>query len=259
MLAVISGSGLYEMEGLEPVERFSVETPYGKPSGDLVKCTFEGQLVVFLPRHGQIHSLPPHRVNYRANIWALKHAGVERIISIGAVGAIRSEILPGSIVIGDQMLDFTRSRISTFFDGDDVVHVDFTYPYCRDMREILIQSSAGSGLSIVEKATYAAAEGPRLETAAEISFFRMVGGDIVGMTAMPEAVLAREAELCYAGIYIVTNYAAGITGEKLTVDEVLGTMKTSKDKIQALLTASLPNFRGDRACPCKDALKHARM
>lgn len=259
MLAIISGSGFSEMEGLETVERFSIDTPFGKPSGELVKCRVGGHAVLFLPRHGQHHSIPPHRVNYRANIWALKQFGAERIISISAVGGIQNEMVPGSIAIGNQVLDFTKNRVNTFFEENDVVHVDFTDPYCADMRDIFISSSTEHGVKIIGKVTYVAVEGPRLETSAEISFYRSLGADVIGMTAMPEAVLAREAELCYSGIYVVTNYAAGMAIGKLTVDEVLETMRKASADVHALLTVSLPSFQKDRACPCRDALKNARM
>jgi 5'-methylthioadenosine phosphorylase len=259
MLGIIAGSGLYEIEGLSFEESVNADTVYGKPSGSILRYKYEGRDVFFLPRHGKNHNLPPHRVNYRANIRAFKDLGVQEIISLSAVGGIRADLEPGSIVIADQLLDFTKSRINTFFDGDDVVHVDFTAPYCSEMRDILLGASRKAGLKVFDGGTYAAVEGPRLETAAEIAFFKSAGADMVGMTAMPEAALAREAEMCYSGIYVVTNYAAGISKGRLTTGEVVETMRSSSASTQVLLSLSIRLFDGNRSCPCMDALKNARL
>jgi 5'-methylthioadenosine phosphorylase len=259
MLGIISGSGLYELKGLKVKESLDIDTPYGNPSGPIMKCEYEGRAVNFLPRHGRDHSIPPHKVNYRANIWALKELGVQRIISVSAVGGINKDYTPGSIVIGDQIMDFTKNRVNTFFDSSDVVHVDFTYPFCEDMRKIITDISKKIEMDVTGKGTYIAVEGPRLETASEIGHYRSAGADIVGMTGMPEAVLAREAEICYAGIYVVTNYAAGIKEGKLTTDEVVETMKGSADRIKKLLADLIKPISVERTCACKDALKDARL
>jgi 5'-methylthioadenosine phosphorylase len=259
MLGIISGSGLYELKGLKVKESLDIDTPYGKPSSFIMKCEYEGRVIHFLPRHGRSHSIPPHKVNYRANIWALKELGVQRIISVSAVGGINKDYTPGRIVIGDQIMDFTKNRINTFFDSSDVVHVDFTYPFCDDMRKIMIETVGRIKMDVVKEGIYIAVEGPRLETASEIEHYRSAGADIVGMTGMPEAVLAREAEICYAGIYVVTNYAAGIKEGKLTTDEVVETMKGSMDKIKELLAHLVEPLSIERTCACKDALKDARL
>jgi len=259
MIAIITGSGVYELSGLSVIERIDATSPFGPPSDRIVKCDLEGRTVMFLPRHGSSHTIPPHRVNYRANIWALKELGVERIISVSAVGGINRDFAPGSIVLADQILDFTKSRISTFYDGDDVVHVDFTTPFCEDMRNIISGAAEAEGIELITRGTYVAVEGPRLETAAEIGFYRSAGADVVGMTAMPEAVLAREAELCYAGIYVVTNYAAGIRDGRLTTDEVVVTMRRADETIKRLLAAGIEPLDGERRCACGNALDNARL
>ncbi len=259
MIAIITGSGLYEIEGLMVKEDLMVDTPFGSPSGAVRKCTYKGHEVLFLPRHGIDHSIPPHKVNYRGNIRALKDLGVERIISVSAVGGISREIPPGSFVLADQIIDMTRSRANTFFEGDDVVHVDFTEPYCEDMRRRIIKGSDSIDIRLTGSGTYVAVEGPRLETAAEIEMYRMAGADIVGMTAMPEAVLAREAEICYSGIYIVTNYAAGIKDGRLTTGEVVENMRRSSEKIKEFIGLLVPLLDTERVCSCNSALKNARL
>jgi 5'-methylthioadenosine phosphorylase len=259
MTGIIAGSGLYEIEGLTIKESLEIDTPYGMPSGPVMICEYGGRAANFLPRHGKDHSIPPHRVNYRANIWALKSVGVRRIISVSAAGGINRDLSPGDIVIGDQIMDFTKNRINTFFDESDVVHVDFTYPFCDQMRKIIIDRAGEIHIGVVREGTYIAVEGPRLETASEIEHYRSAGADIVGMTGMPEAVLAREAEICYAGIYVVTNYAAGMKEGKLTTEEVIATMKGSAEKIRELIAHLVEPLSAKRTCACKDALKDARL
>jgi len=259
MIGVITGSGIYELDGMRVIERMCVETPYGEPSGDLVRCELGGVPVFFLARHGPAHTIPPHRVNYRANVWALKQVGVQRIVSVSAVGGIRGDLSPGCIVTGGGILDFTKSRGNTFFDGPAVAHVDFSSPYCEDMRGSIAEVARKRGECVLDGLTYVAVEGPRLETAAEIAFFRSAGADVVGMTAMPEAALAREAELCYLGIYVVTNFAAGISESKLTAQEVLQVMQRSSAAIASLLSEALPGMGTQRRCRCGDALRDAML
>jgi 5'-methylthioadenosine phosphorylase len=193
-------------------------------------------------------------------MWGFKSLGVEEIISIGAVGGISSEMKPGSIVVPDQIIDMTMgARPSTFYDGEKVVHVDFTVPYCTALREILFHAAGSSGLPVKKKGTYICANGPRLETAKEIQFFSVIGADVVGMTAMPEAALARELEICCAGISVVTNYAAGIADAGLTATEVVETMRNSLDAIKSLLRATVVQMPAQRSCTCKNALKGAEV
>lgn len=212
MLAIIGGSGLTQLACLEIARREVVRTPYGEPSGTLTYGRIGRQEVVFLARHGHGHTIPPHRVNYRANIWALvKAAGAEGIVSVASVGGIRKDLGPGALVVPHQIVDYTWGRPHTFFDGGEapVIHVDFTEPYDRALRERLLCAGEAAGLTLSGAAVYAATQGPRLESAAEIDRLERDGADIVGMTGMPEASLAREMETPYAAICAVANWAAG--------------------------------------------------
>ncbi len=259
-IGLIGGSGLYEIEGLEATKEVPVATPYGEPSPVYKIGTIGDKEIVFLPRHGIPHSIPPHKINYRANIWGFRHLGIERIISVSAVGGINKNLSPGDIVLVDQIIDLTLgARESTFYDKDKVVHVDFTNPYCHEMRDFIIKASQNIGLPIKSAGTYICTNGPRLETAKEIRFFSLIGADVVGMTAMPEAALARELEICISGISVVTNPAAGISEEKLTVTEVIETMKKSTERIKSLIKEAIVTIPSSRNCPCKDALKDAGL
>src|SRR5690606_29757669 len=197
-----------------------LDTPYGEVEVQIGR--YKGVEVAFMPRHGKGHSIPPHRINYRANIWGLKMLGVEVILATAAVGSINPEMKPGNFVIVDQFLDFTKGRTSTFFDdgSQGVVHVDVTEPYCPAVREVLIETGRELGLRLHDRGTYVCVEGPRFETAAEIRAFRILGGDVVGMTSVPEAVLAREAGICYAAMAMVTNMGAGMEERPLSHEEV---------------------------------------
>ena len=217
MLAIIGGSGLTQLANLDVSRREVARTPYGDPSGALTFGSIAGHQVVFLARHGYGHTIPPHLVNYRANIWALARvARAARIISIASVGGIRADLEPGRLVVPHQVIDYTHGRSNSFFEGGDsqVVHVDFTHPYDMTLRTELLQSAARCGEDIVDGAVYAATQGPRLETAAEICRLERDGADVVGMTGMPEAVLARELEVPYAAVCVVANWAAGRAGSR---------------------------------------------
>jgi 5'-methylthioadenosine phosphorylase len=211
MLAIIGGSGLTQLSNLNVLERRVMRTPYGEPSGVLSFGRICERDVLFLPRHGCNHGIPPHRVNYRANIWALKECGARRVVSVASVGGIRPDLNPGDIVIPHQIMDYTWGRKHTYFDGNDapVMHVDFTAPYDETLRQQLLLAASAKGVLIREGGVYAATQGPRLETAAEIDRLERDGAEVVGMTGMPEAVLARELELAYAAINPVANHAAG--------------------------------------------------
>jgi 5'-methylthioadenosine phosphorylase len=259
MIGVIGGSGLYEIGKvfIKKTKKFS--TPFGDPSDSYVIGEFSGIEVVFLPRHGSLHRIPPNKINYRANIWGFKELGVERVISLSAVGGISPEMKPGTIVIPDQIIDMTKGRDSTFYDGDRVVHIDFTEPYCPELRKSILEAGRKSGIELKKSGTYVCVNGPRLETKAEIEFFSNIGADVVGMTAMPEASLAREAELCFAGVIVVTNYAAGIKEKRLTTTEVIKVMKGTTGRLKELLKESFNLIPIERRCFCKEALKEARM
>ncbi|MEW6120321.1 MAG: S-methyl-5'-thioinosine phosphorylase [Pseudomonadota bacterium] len=211
MLGIIGGTGLTQLANLEITHRKVARTPYGEPSGALTFGHICEQEVIFLARHGYGHTIPPHEVNYRANLWALKDHGVDRVVSVATVGGIHPELLPGTLAVPDQIIDYTHGRASTFFVGTDkpVTHLDFTYPYCESMRAALLAAAAHAGIHLRDGGVYGAVQGPRLETAAEINRIERDGADMVGMTGMPEAYLAREIDLCYAAVGAVVNYAAG--------------------------------------------------
>jgi 5'-deoxy-5'-methylthioadenosine phosphorylase len=211
LLAIIGGSGLTKLANLEVGTRRVARTPYGDPSGPITYGRISGSDVLFLARHGYGHTIAPHEVNYRANLWALKQAGADAVISVASVGGIRKDIWPGTLLVPHQIIDYTWGRISTFFEGPGapVNHIDFTEPYSREMRARILRAAAGVGERINDGGVYAATQGPRLETAAEIDRLERDGADIVGMTGMPEAGLAREIGLEYAAIAVVANYAAG--------------------------------------------------
>jgi 5'-methylthioinosine phosphorylase len=210
MLAIIGGTGLSRLGNLEPSRRQLVRTPYGEPSGPLTFGAIDGTPVVFLARHGYGHTLPPHQVNYRANLWALRDQGADEIVSIASVGGIRAGLEPGDLVVPHQIIDYTGGRRNTFFeDGAPVTHIDFTEPYTAALRRRLLDAAAACGEEAADGAVYAATQGPRLETAAEIDRLARDGADLVGMTGMPEAALARELDLAYAALAVVVNHAAG--------------------------------------------------
>jgi len=211
MLAVIGGSGLTQLASLEGTFRKAARTPYGEPSGALTFGRLRGRDVVFLARHGYGHTIPPHEVNYRANLWALREEGATEVVSVASVGGIRTDLGPGTVVVPHQIIDYTWGRRSTFFEGGDVpvTHVDFTAPYAQPLRQKILAAARACAEPVLDGAVYAATQGPRLESAAEIDRLERDGADIVGMTGMPEAGLARELALPYAAIAVVVNHAAG--------------------------------------------------
>ena len=241
ILAIIGGTGLTSLEGLEISRREVMHTPYGEPSGPLTHGILAGREVVFLARHGYSHTIPPHQVNYRANIWALKHAGVSAVMAVAAVGGITAEMRPRRVVFPDQIIDYTWSRAHTFFNKDltHVVHVDFTEPYDADLRQTLIKAARAIHVDAVEQGTYAATQGPRLETAAEIDRLERDGCDLVGMTGMPEAALARELELPYATCAVVANWAAGRGEGVITMDEVRENLDAAMANVRRVLQATI--------------------
>ncbi len=240
-LAIIGGTGLTSLKGLEIIRREVVNTPYGEPSGPLIYGQLSGREVVFLARHGHSHTIPPHRVNYRANIWALHHIGVEKVMAVAAVGGIHPELLSRRIAIPDQIIDYTGARSNTFFEDDlsHVVHVDFTNPYCEELRAILIKAAPKANVSAMTYGVYGATQGPRLETAAEINRLARDGCDMVGMTGMPEAVLARELGLCYAACAVVANAAAGRGEGEITMAEIERNLQDGMAEVRALLEQAI--------------------
>ncbi len=236
-VAIIGGTGLNSLKNLEITHREMVQTPYGAPSGPAVHGTVAGREVVFMARHGSGHTIPPHRVNYRANIWALRSLGVERVIAVAAVGGISAEMSPGRIAFPDQIIDYTWSRENTYFEDnlEEVTHIDFTFPYCDEMRTLLIQAAADAGVEHTPTGTYGATQGPRLETAAEIRRLERDGCDMVGMTGMPEAALARELGLCYATCAVSANWAAGKGEGVITMQEIDKHLKSGMEAVRRLM------------------------
>ena len=241
-VAIIGGTGLTNLEALEITRREVVNTPYGEPSGPITHGKLCGKNVVFLPRHGSGHTIPPHKINYRANIWALKSVGVERIIAIAAVGAIHEAFVPTSLAIPDQIVDYTWGRKNTFFEEglEEVVHIDFTHPYDEQLRQLLIQACRVAGVEFSDFGTYAAAQGPRLETAAEINRYERDGCTMVGMTGMPEAALARELELAYATCAVSVNWAAGRGEGEITMDEIRKCLGRGMENVRAMFEKLVP-------------------
>ena len=219
-LAIIGGTGLTSIKDLNITKKEVVQSPFGAPSGILQTGELFGTEVLFLPRHGVSHTIPPHKINYRANLWVLKEAGVDTIIAVNAVGGIHADLKAGQLVIPNQLIDYTTSRTNTFFgDGlKEVVHIDFTEPYCESLRGKIVSCCKEQSLDFMADGTYAVTEGPRLETAQEINRLERDGCDIVGMTGMPEAALARELDICYACISVVANKAAGRGEEEITME-----------------------------------------
>lgn len=249
-VAIIGGTGVYDPALLKDVLTLDVQTRYG--SVRVTTGIYMDHDVLFLPRHGEGHSVPPHRINYRANIMSLKQLGVECILSTSAVGSLNKDMKPGDLAVVDQFIDFTKCRASTFFDGEDgrVVHTDYTEPYCPDLRKRILSSGKSLDVSMHSKACYICTEGPRFETPAEIRMFQYIGGDVVGMTNVPEVTLAREAGICYATVATVTNWAAGISSTRLTHEEVLDVVAANVESIRKVIFHVIESLEADRSCDC---------
>ncbi len=243
-LAVIGGSGLYNFPGLENATRQMVDTPYGPASGDVVLGDFAGKRLAFLARHGESHTLPPHRVNYRANLWALHRLGARRVVGVNAVGGIRADMGPRAIVVPDQLIDYTHGRYTSYCDveGAEVRHIDFSEPYTESLRRELLAAARTTGVEAIDGGCYGATQGPRLETRAEIARMRRDGCDLVGMTGMPEAVLARELGLEYACLALVANFAAGCGDEaEISIEEIFAHLAAATAEVPRILAALLKN------------------
>ena len=241
-LAVIGGSGLYQFPGLENISRRALETPYGPASGEVVLGSFAGKRLAFLARHGESHTLAPHRVNYRANLWALHALGARRVIGINAVGGIRADMGPRTLVVPDQLIDYTHGRITSFCDveGVEVRHIDFSEPYTASLRQALLDAAGRAGIAVIDGGCYGATQGPRLETRAEIARMKRDGCDLVGMTGMPEAALARELDLDYACLALVANFAAGCGDEaEISIDEIFAHLAAATAQVPLLIKAML--------------------
>ena len=254
-IAIIGGTGFQKFFG--KARQVRLGTPYGIPA-PLYVGKMGGKKIVLLLRHGPNHSIPPHEINYKANIYALHKMGVKRILATNAVGAINLNFQPGDIAVPHDFVDFTKLRSTTFFDEAPVTHIDVSQPYCPEIRKLLIQTARTIGFNVRDKAVLVCTEGPRYETSAEIEMFRLLGCDVVGMTGIPEAVLARELEMCYASICYVSNMAAGVQ-ERLTALEVSKTSKNVVPKIGQVLIETVKILSRKRNCPCANALRDARF
>jgi len=250
-IAIIGGTGVYDPEILTDIREERIATPYGPVKA--VIGNYRSREIAFMARHGIDHSTPPHLVNYRGNISALKDLGVKNIFATAAVGSLNTDMGPGQFVFVDQFLDFTKGRPSTFVEKG-VVHLDMTDPYCSRLRGLLADTAGKLALEYHGAGVYVCTEGPRFETAAEVRMLRQLGGDVVGMTSVPEVVLAREAEICYATIAMVTNFAAGISPNKLTHQEVLDVMAQNSANLRQLIMQAVSELDPDEDCPCQHAL-----
>ncbi len=260
-IGVIGGSGFYKF--LQTKEASQKGTPYGNPSASVRLSEVKGKRVAFIPRHGEHHEFPPHVVPYRANLHALKQLGVERVFGPTAVGSLKADIKPGDFVISDQFVNFTNGRKDTFFDGPQTAHVGSADPYCPELREIVLKASKGLGIRVHKKGTVVVIQGPRFSSRAESRFFRSQGWDIINMTQYPEVILARELEMCYVNISLVTDYDVGLEGdpevEPVSNDEVMRVFNANLEKLRSLLLKAIEMTPSKRTCPCGSAMKHAMI
>ena len=259
-VGIFGGSGFYSF--LDDVQEFQVDTPYGSPSAPVSVGTIEGRRVAFLPRHGLKHQYPPHKINYRANLWALKELGVTRIIGPCAAGSLKAEVKPGEFVVCDQLVDHTMGRREdTFYEGPVTTHISYADPYCPELREIAIASAKDSGIAVHERGTVVAVPGPRFSTRAESKWFQDAGWEVINMTQYPEAYLARELEICYVNVSLITDYDVGVAGEDEPVshEEVLRVFTENNAKLRDLLFGVVPKIPSERSCICSTALKGASL
>jgi 5'-methylthioadenosine phosphorylase len=257
-IGVIGGTGLYEMDGLANVREVTVNTPFGEPSAPYIRGTLETTEVVFLPRHGRGHHLLPTEINVRANIFGMKSLGVGRVLSVSAVGSLKEEIAPGDIVIPDQFIDRTTRRPSTFFGDGIVAHVQFADPFCESFRTAVIQSARTEGISAHPRGTYVCMEGPQFSTRAESNLHRSWGADVIGMTNLQEAKLAREAEMCFVTIALATDYDCwNQTAGDVDIEQVVAILEKNAELAERIIRTTVKGLSSTRACSCESALKNA--
>ncbi len=259
MIGVFGGSGFYRF--LDDVEEVAVDTPYGPPSARVRLGEIDGTPVAFMPRHGDDHSLPPHRINYRANVWAMRQVGVRRIVGPSACGSLKPELSPGTFVICDQFVDRTSAREDTFYDGPQTTHVSAAHPYCADLSGTLLESAREEGIDAVDGGTVVVIQGPRFSTRAESRWFAANGWDVVNMTQYPECWLARELGLCYANVSLVTDYDAGLEAmpdvEPVSAKAAFGVFRQNLDRLRALLFRAVPKIGPQPDDACASALENA--
>jgi 5'-methylthioadenosine phosphorylase len=258
-VGVFGGSGFYSF--LEDVEEVVIETPHGAPSAPITIGDIAGKRVAFLPRHGRKHEFPPHGINYRANAWAFKDLGVTRVIGPCAAGSLKREVRPGEFVVCDQLVDRTTGRIDTFYDGPATTHISFADPYCPELRALAIDTGKERKISMHERGTVVTIQGPRFSTRAESKWFQDAGWEVINMTQYPEAYLARELEMCYVNLSLITDYDTGVEGEidAVSHEEVVRVFTQNNDKLRDLLFSLIPKIPSERTCPCATALQGARI
>jgi|SRR5579863_3868861 len=260
-IGVFGGSGFYSL--LDEVREVKVETPYGAPSDVVALGEIAGKKVAFLPRHGKSHSLPPHMINYRANAWAMKQLGVSRIIGPCAAGSLAARVKPGDFVVADQLVDRTNARKDTFYDGPVTTHVSFAYPYCPQMRDLAIGAIKEQKITVHERGTVVTIQGPRFSTVAESRWFSSAGWEVINMTQYPEAYLARELEMCYANISLITDYDVGLEGVEgvapVTHESVIEVFNANNARVKQVIRAMVQRMPAQRTCSCGSALTGARI
>jgi 5'-methylthioadenosine phosphorylase len=257
-IAVIGGTGVYDPEVIEEAKELKIHTPFGAPSDLLTIGSYEGMKIAFIPRHGRGHQIPPHRINYRANIWALKKLGVGRIIASSACGSLREDYKPGDFVITNQFIDRTKARPDTFYEGGQICHISSADPICPQLHAFFVEHSRMLGLKAHQTGTYVCVNGPRFSTRAESHLFRQWQADIIGMTLYPECVLAREAEICYVSVAMVTDY--DVWAERpVSTQEIIITMQKNSTNFKRLIMEAIPMIPEKRSCNCGEALKYALL
>ena len=257
-LGIIGGSGLYEMQAVTETKKVKVSTPFGEPSDAIIVGNLEGVMVAFLPRHGEGHRISPSELPAKANIYALKSLGVERIIAVSAVGSLKEEIEPLDIVVPDQLIDATKGRANTFFTNGVVGHVSFAEPFCPVLSQLSFEASTRAGAKVHKGGTYLVVEGPQFSTKAESKLYRSWGAAVIGMTALPEAKLAREAEICYSTLAIVTDYDCWHPSyQSVTTEMILANLRKGIDTVKRILELLLPSIPQGRDCACASALEYA--
>ena len=257
-IGIFGGTGIYDSGLLKDSKEISIDTPYGKTSDSITVGEFNGKKFAFMPRHGKKHTIPPHLINFRANIWAFKELGVKRIIAPSAVGSLKEEFEPGNLALPSQFIDFTKSRKGTFSEDGRVIHISVADPFCPELQKVILNVTKIQGIKIHQDCTYVCIEGPRFSTKAESRFFRTTGADIIGMTLVPECQLAREAQICYVSLSTVTDY--DVWAEKpVTAKEVMETLAKNVEMTKKLLTFVIDQIPEIKSCSCEKALEEAEF
>lgn len=256
-IGIIGGSGIYDIEGVDDVSAIAVDTPFGDPSDKIIVGSLKGVRFAFLPRHGRGHTISPTELNFRANIYALKKLGVEKVISISAVGSLKEELKPRDFVVPNQIFDRTKNRVSTFFSEGIVAHVGLAEPFCSNLSKTVYETVKEIGISVHKGGTYVCMEGPQFSTKAESNVYRQLGFSIIGMTALPEAKLAREAEMCYVTLALVTDYDVWKEDEEVTLEKILANLSANTENAKKFIKSILPKLADSKSCACSNALATA--